>query len=74
MVKEQIRERVGVDATCRRVMEGPTIGVDIAGRDCAVDVVAVVADRDETLKGRRAEGGMRKKKRMLVGRRRTKTP
>lgn len=72
MVREQIRERVAVSATCRRVMEVPTIGVDIVGRGCVVGVAA--AGRDETLKGRWAEGGMRKKKRILVGRRRTRTP
>lgn len=56
----QIRERVAVSATCRRVMEVPTIDGDIVDRGCAVGVAAAAADRDETLMDRWAEGGTRR--------------
>lgn len=70
---EQILERVAVSATCRRVMEVPTIDEDIVDRGCAVDVAPAAVDKDETLMGRWAEGGTRKK-RMLVGQTKTRTP
>lgn len=57
----QIRVRVAVSATCRRVMEVPTMDGDIVDRGCAVGVAAAAAaDRDETLMDRWAEGEKRK--------------